>query len=258
VAGATRAGIADAVERVLFDRPRLNKHQVLEELRRTGWRGLSTSLLNAIMYEHPERFERSCDALPVWSLVGGSALPGEASSPALGRHTSGGKVHGLDLRAWQSEALAAWRSADYVGVVEAVTGSGKTAVGIAAAAEAIAAGRKVLILVPGRDLMHQWRGHVARCLTGVRTGLFGDGASDELSSNDLVISTVQSACKHMMLASRHEGLLVADEVHRYGASVIRTGRRRPREVPRPVLHAAVSRAPRQGHRLLMRLRTRPG
>lgn len=56
------------------------------------------------------------------------------------------------LYRWQYEALHAWRSKDRRGVVEAVTGAGKTRVGIAAAQEAVRQGIRVLILVPNLGL----------------------------------------------------------------------------------------------------------
>ena len=59
------------------------------------------------------------------------------------------------LYPWQQEALKAWHSNARRGVVEAVTGSGKTRVGIAAAFEAVRQGIKVLILVPTAELQRQ-------------------------------------------------------------------------------------------------------
>jgi hypothetical protein len=46
------------------------------------------------------------------------------------------------LYSWQQEALKAWHSNGRQGVIEAVTGSGKTRVGIAAAFEAVRQGIK--------------------------------------------------------------------------------------------------------------------
>ena len=48
---------------------------------------------------------------------------------------------------WQYEALQEWRGRDRRGVIEAVTGAGKTRVGIAAIHEAVRQGIKVLVLV---------------------------------------------------------------------------------------------------------------
>ncbi|MEV1328532.1 DEAD/DEAH box helicase family protein [Micromonospora costi] len=54
---------------------------------------------------------------------------------------------GNEPRAWQIEALAAWRAHGRQGVVEAVTGTGKTTVGVLAAAAAVDAGERVMVLV---------------------------------------------------------------------------------------------------------------
>ncbi|WCI09666.1 DEAD/DEAH box helicase family protein [Arthrobacter sp. OVS8] len=70
------------------------------------------------------------------------------------------------LYSWQQEALKAWHSNARRGVVEAVTGSGKTRVGIAAAFEAVRQGIKVLILVPTAELQRQWLSSIQRDLPG--------------------------------------------------------------------------------------------
>lgn len=59
------------------------------------------------------------------------------------------------LWTWQAEALDAWHQSDCRGVVEAVTGAGKTMVGITAAFEAFRQGVKVLVLVPTAELQTQ-------------------------------------------------------------------------------------------------------
>lgn len=61
------------------------------------------------------------------------------------------------LWAWQAEALDAWHQSRCRGVVEAVTGAGKTMIGITAAFEAFRQGIKVLVLVPTADLQTQWQ-----------------------------------------------------------------------------------------------------
>ena len=79
------------------------------------------------------------------------------------------------LYSWQQEALKAWHSNARRGVVEAVTGSGKTRVGIAAAFEAVRQGIKVLILVPTAELQRQWLSSIQRDLPRIRRGALGDG-----------------------------------------------------------------------------------
>ncbi|WP_461417781.1 DEAD/DEAH box helicase [Gordonia sp. GN26] len=122
------------------------------------------------------------------------------------------------LRAWQVEALGKWRAAGRRGVIEAVTGSGKTEVGVAAVAEALAEDRQVLIIVPSRDLLRQWYERFASTEFRARVGRRGDGFTDTFRRRDVLISTVHSSIDE---ASRDQpgagALIVADEVHRYGA-----------------------------------------
>ncbi len=123
------------------------------------------------------------------------------------------------LYRWQTAALAAWRQANCRGVVEAVTGTGKTVVGLAAACAELAGGGQVVVLVPTRELLTQWL-TVARAAVppGTSIGLLGDGHSDSLGHHDLVIAVVNSARDGDLAPRRPGGLLIADECHRYAST----------------------------------------
>ncbi|MDT0195719.1 sigma-70 family RNA polymerase sigma factor [Arthrobacter sp. AB6] len=121
------------------------------------------------------------------------------------------------LYPWQQEALTAWHSNARRGVVEAVTGSGKTRVGIAAAFEAVRQGIKVLILVPTAELQRQWLVSLRRDLPAARRGALGDGRSDSLDDVDILVAIVHSASNRETLRSHKAGLIIADECHRYAA-----------------------------------------
>lgn len=123
----------------------------------------------------------------------------------------------LELRAWQQEALDAWNAAGRRAVVEAVTGTGKTTLGIVAAAEALSRGLSVLVVVPGIDLLDQWHRAIREALPGRRVGRRGAGSSDSFANSDILVSTVQSAIQNNAPTPTRPALLVADEVHRYGA-----------------------------------------
>ena len=126
-------------------------------------------------------------------------------------------LYGSEPRAWQMEALGAWMNQGRRGVVEAVTGTGKTAVGILAAADAIARQRDVLVLVPGIDLLQQWFDACTRYLTDdVLIGRFGSGHKDTFKTHNIIISTIHSARNNPPTPVCEHGLLIADEVHRYG------------------------------------------
>jgi superfamily II DNA or RNA helicase len=118
---------------------------------------------------------------------------------------------------WQSQALAAWANAGRRGVIEAVTGTGKTIVGALAVEGELAAGGKALVLVPSVALQTQWSGVLSRCVPSARLGLRGDGEKGTLAEFDVIVSTVHSAVRGQAGLPTRGGLLIADECHRYGA-----------------------------------------
>lgn len=121
------------------------------------------------------------------------------------------------LYAWQAEALAAWTDAGRAGIVEAVTGTGKTRVGQAAIEGALSEGRHAVVLVPTKELQRQWRGTLRRDLPGhVRIGLLGDGNRDDAQTHNVLVAIIDSARIHGVNAPRGS-LLVADECHRYAS-----------------------------------------
>ena len=60
------------------------------------------------------------------------------------------------LYPWQKRALDSWTKNGYIGVIEAVTGAGKTHVAMAAMIDHILNGWKVVIVVPSVSLQDQW------------------------------------------------------------------------------------------------------
>ena len=83
------------------------------------------------------------------------------------------------LYRWQLDALVAWLRCGRRGVIEAVTGSGKTEVAIAAISDALRRGRFVLVLVPSRVLMEQWHTALRAALPDVRIGRLGESMFGE-------------------------------------------------------------------------------
>jgi superfamily II DNA or RNA helicase len=128
----------------------------------------------------------------------------------------------LDVRTkklflWQREALNAWRGKRRLGVIEAVTGTGKTMVGIVAAAEELQYGGKVLVLVPTIELQNQWKKKFEEHLPGTDVGRLGDGKRDGFGKFDILVSVVNSARAAKLRPPKGRGLLIADECHRYGS-----------------------------------------
>src|ERR1700710_1910183 len=87
-----------------------------------------------------------------------------------------------ELYRWQLDALVSWLRCGRRGVIEAVTGSGKTDVAIAAASDALRRGRFVLVVVPSRVLMEQWHGRLTAAMPGVRIGRVGDRGKNTQAS----------------------------------------------------------------------------
>lgn len=115
------------------------------------------------------------------------------------------------LREWQVEALEAWVAHGRHGVVQAVTGTGKSRVGIEAIREALTRDFSVVVIVPTIDLVEQWIKDLAR------HGVKRIGRQPSFADHDVVVATVQSLYTSPPTRPDGKVLLVADECHRYGA-----------------------------------------
>jgi superfamily II DNA or RNA helicase len=127
-----------------------------------------------------------------------------------------------ELYRWQLDALVSWLRCGRRGVIEAVTGSGKTDVAIAAAADALRRGRFVLVVVPSRVLMEQWHGRLTDALPGARIGRLGDSGKDRPATCDVLVTTRHSAAAYKPVPPGGAGgLLIADECHGLGGRTLR-------------------------------------
>ncbi len=134
-----------------------------------------------------------------------------------GHDTTRAHLATLDLRAWQAEALAAWSESGR-GVVEAVTGTGKTRLALAALRLIVDRGGRALVLVPTLELQQQWVRELRAAFADRRIGRLGGGHDDDLFSHEVVVATPHTAAQVPVdLPAGVPGLLVADEAHRYGA-----------------------------------------
>ena len=185
-----------------------------ELVRRLAARGIviDKSHLNSTLYTHRDQFWCDRSAPPQWHLVGGMKDVRDEPSP----ETAASRWP-FRLYRWQAEALDAWEARQRRGVVEAVTGTGKTMVGLAAAHDELQRGGRVLVLVPSKELLHQWHANAMKFLPGIAVGLLGDGHSNTLASAQLVIAVVNSA-RLYDTSPPPQCLLIADECHRYGSA----------------------------------------
>gem|GEM_PF-1656169 len=133
-------------------------------------------------------------------------------------------VEKFQLREWQGEALAAWLGKSRQGVIEAVTGAGKTRLGVAAIDMALNQGYKALVIVPTIELMNQWTTELSKWFGSATIARLGGGYREWFDKRQrVVIGVAQSVAKRNDEENRLYGdraedrLLVADEVHRYAA-----------------------------------------
>ena len=127
-----------------------------------------------------------------------------------------------ELYRWQLDALVSWLRYGRRGVIEAVTGSGKTDVAIAAASDALRRGRFVLVVVPSRVLMEQWHGRLTAAIPAARIGRLGDSGKDVPAECDVLVATRHSAAAYKPVPpDERGGLLVADECHGMGGGILR-------------------------------------
>ncbi len=210
--------------------------EIRDALRARGRVSITVADVQRVLRTHPHRFQPDGQDPPRWwpaDAAPASAVSGHetartgpatarATGPATARVTVPGAVPAVgrvpELYRWQAEALDAWRGRGGRGVVEAVTGTGKTMIGIAAAAEELARGGQVLVLVPTRELLDQWTSELKnRGSAHARIGRLGGGHREDLGRCDVVVAVVNSARDADLRPRRPGGLLVADECHRYGS-----------------------------------------
>lgn len=206
----------DEVAALLEAAPGRTAAQIRDALRSTGRVSVTTGDVGRILVTFPRRFRHDGAQPPRWWLAAprpGTARP--ASPPSTVRPDPPAPC---PLYAWQVDALAAWRRHGRRGVVEAVTGAGKTTVGVAAVLEEVTRLGQACVVVPTTELLRQWAGVLAPMLApGVSLGLLGGGNRASLGRVDVLVAVVNSARGADLRPRRPGGLLVADECHRYGS-----------------------------------------
>lgn len=202
--------------------PNSDKRTILSHLNEAGIQGETTSSLNSLLYSNPRYFRWSSPAgsyIRNWRLTKTSKKPISDSSSITKRQSI---TDQLCLYPWQQRALARWKEDGHSGIIEAVTGAGKTRIALVAAAEHIEIGWRVVTVVPTCELMNQWQKEFERHLCGtlglpIMIGRLGNNRYDSSRTHHIVIATAASAARYEALFADHKGLLIADECHHYGA-----------------------------------------
>jgi len=120
----------------------------------------------------------------------------------------------FQLYPWQQEALAAWELWGHQGIIDAVTGAGKTRLAVAAIARHLESDGRSLVIVPTIVLLHQWADILKSAIPSCTVGKVGDGSDDDLRDFDIVVAVVASARNRVFKLAGAPGLLVVDECHR--------------------------------------------
>lgn len=209
----------DEVAGVLEGAPGRTVGEVRDALRSAGRVSLTTGDVSRILTTFPRRFQRDGSQPARWWPAGHPGpVPVPVGPNSLQPAGPLGSTGLPPLHAWQVDALEAWRGRGRRGVVEAVTGSGKTMVGVAAVLDEVARRGQACVVVPTTELLRQWAGVLAPLLPqGVSLGLLGDGNGAGLGAADVLVAVVNSARAADLRPRRPGGLLVADECHRYGS-----------------------------------------
>lgn len=227
------AALAAAAAEVLAQEGEVSLDGLLRGLRAAGGRGVSRAALERVLSGDPRFVCVEVLGRERWRLreaagadgggdpaapTGDPAAPtGDPAARTATTQQTRAALEVLELRTWQAEALAAW-SATGQGVVEAVTGAGKTRLALAASRIVLDRGGRVLVLVPTLELLDQWRRSVREYLPGVSVGRLGGGGQDDLFSHRVLLATPHSAAGVPLdLPPGTPGLVIADEAHRYGS-----------------------------------------
>lgn len=194
----------------------------------------TTSVVNATLYRllterrvHKSSSERG--TAPLWSVVANGSEAGLRNAARVMERVVAPVPRPAEMSGlykWQEEALKKWEIKGHRGLLEAVTGSGKTRLAFAAVRRLEQADKRLatLVVVPTITLMDQWYAQALKFYgeTPDRVGRLGDGHHDDFSKpgRRIVIGVANSASRHVndILGFARNGLpktlLIADEVHR--------------------------------------------
>jgi len=205
--------------------------ELLAAARASGARGLSRAALERALATDPACQAVTDQGRTRWRLAAGHTPDADvpASTDGITSTRAGASLRAVDpvasragldalaLRDWQARALATWSDATR-GVIEAVTGAGKTRLALAAVRLVVERGGVVLVLVPTLGLQDQWVRELTPIVGRGAIGRLGGGSSDDLETFRVLVATPQSAAGLPIEPPYGvPGLLIADEAHRLGA-----------------------------------------
>lgn len=136
---------------------------------------------------------------------------------------------------YQTEAIAAWKKAEQIGILSMATSTGKTFVALFAIQDLVKRGNPVLIVVPSKILVDQWHEAISQIYGDIPTLLAGGGHQWKSNPSKaifvsktkrprIILSTMDTAASEdflEFLKQAEDSVLVADEVHALGTPIRR-------------------------------------
>ena len=208
----TDGQLEQKIEKLLQNDPGMTARQLGAEL------GVYKGDINSCLY-NSSKFVKDDSPRPCWYLsqTDTKKTPQKRETKRATTATKFRKVTTFDfssLRPWQTAALQAWNENKRCGLVEAVTGTGKTRLAVAAIAQELEFGGKAAVIGPTIELQRQWFIELERQFPQAQIGLMGNGNQDLLTGCDVLIAIVHSASMHARgLQAQELGLLVADHAN---------------------------------------------
>jgi superfamily II DNA or RNA helicase len=129
-------------------------------------------------------------------------------------------VGGFSLRTWQKEALGLWKAAGNKGIVEVVTGGGKTIFALSCIREIAA--ETTLVIVPTIALLDQWWEEAASFFGISLEDINVVTAGGRVRTGTINLSVLNTASKLNLGKRKDAYFLIVDECHKAASQKFRT------------------------------------
>jgi superfamily II DNA or RNA helicase len=129
-------------------------------------------------------------------------------------------VGGFSLRAWQKEALGLWKAVGNKGIVEVVTGGGKTIFALSCIREITA--ETTLVIVPTIALLDQWWEEAAAFFGISLEDINLVTAAGRVRTGTINLAVLNTASKLNLGERKDAYFLIVDECHKAASQKFRT------------------------------------
>ncbi|MGW5317719.1 helicase-related protein [Nocardia thailandica] len=186
---------------------------------------IDRTVVNRVLYTERARFVVDASGNPPrWSLrERKSAVTAKVRSAAARPVDRLEPASWPPLRSWQQRALAAWTDNGRKGIIEAVGGTGKSALGMRVVVEAMTAGTPAVVIVADDAARAIWLSRLAEMAPGHRVvGPGGEARPNTERTWQVAILTPATANRLRQIAPPtqcSDALLVVDDLDRHSAGV---------------------------------------